>query len=366
MGNRISSTDKKFKAHKTLNADGYDFKADGQKYQHLQTLGIKNDMFNKGAIKTKDYSMGPISIEKYGNLSGITEFGNLNQFTPFEGGYSFFGVINSPYFMRKHPHEGVRNLDKLFTLALEREFRGLEGIENITSETMEISNGIEAINLISNVNQQASGQFQMRVTEKSGSLFTRYISTYLKFLKDPHTKITTYGGLMGRKAYEGKSVITRRNFSLEVFNFLYVVTDSTAQNVEKAFLILNAQPTEASYSDLYNSQKGEYGTKELTITFNGFCIDNAYANRIAAEYLKTLNSYCSFNSYNHNYIVVKDSNKDLKTINDIYGSSIVHVKNTANNDGFSKFNSAVESNTANNNNNSTKSGESTTTEATTS
>lgn len=258
-------------------------------------------------IDIKDGSLAPYDASGYADLRGIVEYGNLTQFAPFEGGYSFLGVINSPRMMNHaNQPDWVKDLNKAFYTLLEKEFRGLDGIENITTDTMEITDGISTMNLISKTVQNTAGNFTVRVTEKSGSLYTKYISTYLRFLKDPRTQATTYGGLIGKIGQPDKQtgivpVLSRRNFAWEVFNFLYVVTDSTLRNVEKAFIIMNAQPTEAAFSDLYNSEKGSIENKEISITFNGFAIDGYYANKIASQYLDVLNEHISFNSYNHDY-----------------------------------------------------------------
>ena len=59
-------------------------------------------------------------------------------------------------------------------------------------------------------------------------------------------------------------------------------------HVEKAFLILNAQPTTAAYSDLYNSEKGTIENKEITVQFNCFIVDGSAVNKAAANYLLAL------------------------------------------------------------------------------
>ena len=265
-------------------------------------------------IENYDNSLQPYKATNYADLRGVVEYGNLLQFAPYETGYSFLGVINSPVFM-KHPnqYQWAQDLNTAFYTLLEREFRGLDGIENITTENMTIEDGITQLNLISKTVQNAAGSFTVRVTEKSGSLYTKYISTYLRFLKDPRTQATTYGQLIKN------GTVTRRLFNWEVFNFLYVITDSTMQNVEKAFIIMNAQPTEAAYSDLYNSEKGTIENKEISITFNGFAIDGSYPNQIAQSYLTKLNEKINFNSYDHKYQI---SGEWIHTIDQIKGSGV--------------------------------------------
>ena len=70
--------------------------------------------------------------------------------------------------------------------------------------------------------------------------------------------------------------------------------DSTCLNIEKAYLILNAQPTEASYGDLYNVNKGDISTKDVSVTFNAFVIDGKIPNKIALAYMRSMVNTGSF------------------------------------------------------------------------
>ena len=77
----------------------------------------------------------------------------------------------------------------------------------------------------------------------------------------------------------------------KLVNMLYIVTDSTCLHVEKAFLLLNAQPTSAGYSELYNTEKGQIETKEITVNWNCFVVDGDAINKVAAAYLEKLIKY---------------------------------------------------------------------------
>ena len=74
------------------------------------------------------------------------------------------------------------------------------------------------------------------------------------------------------------------DFAYEVFSFLYIVTDNTLQNVEKAFYIVGAQPTSADFQ-IYNSTKGTIEFQEISVEFNGFPIQNTQVNKRAQELL---------------------------------------------------------------------------------
>lgn len=245
-------------------------------------------------IPINDYSKEPFSADKYANMRGVVDWGNLFQFAPYESGYCFLAVINAPYIGADTTTNGCYNVDgfgklqEAFVKVLEQEFKGLSGIGNITSDTMEISDGITSISLLGKVNQETNSQISMEFTEKTGSLITKYLSTYLRFVRDPKTEAKTYGGAI--TASNAKDVSPAK----EVFNFLYIITDSTCLNVEKAFLILNAQPTEAGFGDLYNGNKGDISTKEVTVNFNAFVVDGKIPNKIALTYMRNMINTSTF------------------------------------------------------------------------
>lgn len=236
-------------------------------------------------ISYDDKSKKPYMASEYADMRGIVDFGNLIQFAPYEKGYAFLAVINGAGFMDFETTDNRKQLQEAFIKILEQEFKGLDGIDDITSETMEITDNISTLALISKVNQPTNNQVSMRFTEKSGSLITKYISTFLRFLKDPRTQAKTYGGIAVSQANPTNKVGLVPSFDKEIFNMVYIITDSSCLNVEKAFLVMNAQPTTAAYSDLYNVEKGDIASVEVTVQFNAFTVDGYYANDIAQKYL---------------------------------------------------------------------------------
>ena len=220
------------------------------------------------------------------NMRGVVDYGDLYQFAPFESGYSFIAVINGPKFPSSMGCTTLESLQEKFISIIENEFRGLDGIEDITSDTIEITDNISTLSLVGKVNQSTSSQITMRFFEKTGALITKYISMYLRYIRDPKTQAKTYGGKINCDTAQ-KSIGPAN----EVFNMLYIVTDSTCLHVEKAFLLLNAQPTTAGYSELYNTEKGQIETKEITVNWNCFVVDGATINKVAAVYLKNIMVY---------------------------------------------------------------------------
>ena len=228
----------------------------------------------------------PMDVTQYTLMRGVTDFGNLKQYDLYETGYPFLIVVDYPRFLEtlKTQNEDYRSLIENYIHILEYEFRGLDGLDNITADTSELTNGINSLNLITKVNEQANGTFTMRYWEKSGSTITRVHKLFLTGIKDPRTQIKTYHGLIDRGA------ILNPGFHNEVFTFLYFVTDNTMAKVEAAYLIIAAQPTTAEVN-IYNVEKGTMEFKELSVEFTGFPYTSAKVNEAAQNILEWINGF---------------------------------------------------------------------------
>ena len=237
----------------------------------MASNGEINYIFD-GTTETKD-------LTSYALFRGVTDWADLTQFNQFETGYSFLVVLSIPKFMKllSEKNEKYRNLIETYVHVLEYVFRGLEVIENMSSDPNELTNGIKTLNVITKVNSQSNGQFTMRYYEKAGSLITKFHELFLRGIKDPTTQVKHYHGLIESGELEA-------SFAYEVFSFLYIVTDNTLQNVEKAFYIVGAQPTSADFQ-IYNSTKGTIEFQEISVEFNGFPIQNTQVNKRAQELL---------------------------------------------------------------------------------
>jgi len=239
----------------------------------------------------------PRNLTQYKLMQGVTDFGNLAQFNNYETGYSFLIVCQVPKFLEMLASENTeyRNLLDNYTHILEYEFRGLDGIENITSETLDNTNGISTLNIISKVMEQSASQVQMRFFEKSGSTITKLHELFLTGIKDPRTQVKTYHGLIEQGKLED-------GYENETFILLYGVTDNTFRKIEKSYLLLAGQPTTAE-TNIYNSEKGEIGNKELSVEFNCFPVKGEVIYQKAQAALDWMNS-----TENPNKITLDSSN----------------------------------------------------------
>ena len=232
-----------------------------------------------------DYLSKPRDITKYTLMRGVTDFGNMAQFNMFEGGHPLLILVSAPNFLEKlaQTDDTFNVLFTNYKHILEYEFRGISGLDAITGDTQEITNGIASVNMITKVNMQSASTFSMNYQEKAGSVITKVHETYLKGLYDPRSNFKHYHGLIEKGIIPPDEV----GYEQEIFSFLYILTDNTGRRLERAVFIVAAQPTSADYT-IYNSEKGDNSFKDISVEFNGFPIMNDDVDKKALDVLNWL------------------------------------------------------------------------------
>lgn len=243
-----------------------------------------------------------INTSAISNMRGLIDPSNLAQFNQFEGGYSIFSVVSIPKVLELLATSTAEILDSdgkktgvqfttrykdliaTYIKILEQEFRGISGLDDITTETGNFTNGITEINMINKVIEQSAGTFTMTYTEKAGAPITRATELLLKAIKDTRTGFKHYHGLIE----SGEIDLNEVGFQSESFSFMYIVTDNTGLRVERSYFIVGAQPTTAQLNDLYNSNKGEYDFKEISCEFTGVPLTGSDIDAKAVKYLEYL------------------------------------------------------------------------------
>ena len=202
----------------------------------------------------------------------------------FESCHGMLIIINKPKFIEKiaETDTDVKDLLDNFCNILEYEFKNLDGIEDINAEDLEYTDGISTIAGVGKVNEQSNSDITVQVTEKSGSMVTKFIKYYLDGVRDSRTQIKHYHGLIA----EGK---LNMGFENEVFNMLYLVTDATGLALEAAYLLANAWPNSAKTGTLYNYDKSSIETKTIDITFKCFVLRNREVDKRAVKMLAHIN-----------------------------------------------------------------------------
>lgn len=231
----------------------------------------------------KTYTKRPNSLAQFTMMRGTIDYSNANQFNFYESGYSYLIVLSRPKFIEMLADEDteVANLLNLFCFVLENEFKGLSGIDDITSEALEFTDGINTIATLGKTIQQSNSEVTMQFTERSGAALTKFIEYYLKGCKASRTQAKTYHGLIKQGKLAG-------GFENEVFNLLYMVSDNTLLGLEKAYLLVNAWPNKANTS-IYESEKGSIEMKQIDISFTCFVMDGEEVNRRALKMLAYIN-----------------------------------------------------------------------------
>lgn len=279
------------------------------------------------ANENKDYifngTLNPRAVTSFTLTRGVTDYTALQQFDLYETGYSFLICLQIPEFMKvlaEQNKDGYGLLVDNYRHIVEYEFRGAQGIEDITTETNAITNGINELNMITKVNEQAGSSFTMQYFERSGSILTKFNEAFLRGVKDPRTQVKRYLGLLnadsmadigsndGAKNSSENRLVGGKGFHQEIFHFLLIVTDNTALNVEKAYILASCQPAQANTS-IYNVTRGEISFQELSMQFNGFPISGRIVNEKAGEFLKWINANTCFDEMDFGYNILTDKDK---------------------------------------------------------
>ena len=235
--------------------------------------------YTKGVFN--DYTVTPRDLTKYTAYRGVTDFSQIGQFNQFESGYQFLSVLSLPTFMVKlgDKNAKIAQMNKSFVHMLEYEFRGLDGLPDLTADTFEITDGINTQRMINKVSRETSVTISSQYFEKSGSLITKWSEYYLTGIKDPMSQAKTYHGLIA-----DDSVNIAPGLENEVFTMLYYVTDNTMLRLERAVLLANCQLTKAETS-MYNGSRDNISNKEMTIEWNCFPIMGTQVDKAAKSLL---------------------------------------------------------------------------------
>ena len=264
------------------------------------TNSVDNNMFSS-LMSTRDLS-------KFTLMRGVTGYANLEAYNLYESSYSFLVLVQVPEFMKKlcDQNSEYKKMFDTYCHILEYDFRGLSGIDNITAETGELTNGISNVEIINKVTMQAASSFTMRYFERHGSVITRTHELFLRGIKDPRTQVKHYNGLIPKGLMEP-------GYENEVFSFMYLVCDNTLMNLEKCIYIVAAQPTGAQW-DIYNSEKGSIEFKELDVEFKGYPIVGRKINEKGKEFLDWIRQNTTWDEMEFNYTGVDNMTPYKKDI----------------------------------------------------
>jgi hypothetical protein len=243
------------------------------------------DNYQQNAINTgiiNQYVKRPKTLTSYSAYRGVTDFTQVGQFSQYETGYSFLSVIGMPKFITMLADldtDYVQPLVMGFRHMLEYEFKGLDGLPDISTDMITIDNGIQQLNMIGKVTEETSTTVSMEYYEKTGSPITKFAEYYLTGIKDKRSGAKTYHGLIAN----GKLAPGYEN---EVFTLMYYVTDNTYLELEKAVLLTNCQLTKCE--NIYNTTRGDISNKALSLEFQCFPITGRAVDKAASRLLRRI------------------------------------------------------------------------------
>ena len=281
----------------------------------------------------------------------MTDYTNLAQFDLYETGYSFLVLLQMPYFMEKLTavNEDYEALITNYRHIIEYEFRGAQGIEDITGEASPLQDGTTTVNIITKVTEQGGSSFSMNYFERSGSVITKTHELFLRGIKDPRTQVKRYNGLLqtplttrNKAIYEGDSTtvnkgsMTDKGYQYEIYNFLLMVTDNSALNIEKAYILASCQPALANTS-IYNVTRGEIQFSEMAVQFNGIPLPGRAVNKKAQDFLDYINKYTCFDEMDFGYKVLDTINPEVSS-STTYTDSQGYVTNVESKNKLAKSN----------------------------
>ena len=269
-------------------------------------------------------------VQAFTLMRGVTDFSNLAQYDLYETGYSFLINLSIPKFLKnaKSLSDEYKKLINNYCHIIEYDFRGMSGIDDITSDTGALTNGINELNIITRVNEQGGGQFSMNYFERAGSTITKVHELFLRGIKDPRTQFKRYNGQIKEHRSDANSTNGGKNtlnasYANEVFNYMLIVTDNTGFNVEKSYIIASAQPTSANTS-IYQVERGQIGFSEIPVNMNGFPITGRVVNNKAAKMLTYINQATCFDEMEYGYNILTKDNSDIDAIGGTLTSSTVY------------------------------------------
>lgn len=261
----------------------------------------------------------PRDVTGYTLYRGTTDWTQLQQFDLYEKGYPYLILVSTPDFLTKMADADteVAKLVDSYKHILEYEFTGFDsaGIEDIGTEAMDISNGMQSINVIGKTTMTGGTTFSMNYHERAGGTLSKMHELYLRSVRDPASGFKTYNGLIST----GDNAIIKPeeiSFQKETWSFLYLHTDPTGLELEQAIYWIGCWPTSANLTQFADVKRGDISFSEVSVEFQGFPLRGSAINRKAKEILDWMNNSANNlmvhrNSWDYDYAALSDTTSGL-------------------------------------------------------
>ena len=256
----------------------------------------------------------PRDVTGYTLYRGTTDWTQLQQFDLFEMGYPYLVLVSTPEFLMKMAEADteVATLVNSYRHILEYEFVGFDsGIDDITTDALEISNEMQSINVIGKSVAPGGTTFSMVYKERAGGTLSKMHELYIRSVRDPASGFKTYNGLIST---DENAIIKpdEISFQKETWSFLYMHTDPTGLELEQAIYWIGCWPTSANISQYTSNKRGDIAFSDVSVEFQGFPLRGSAINRKAKEILDWMNSSANNlmvhrNSWDYDYAGITDT-----------------------------------------------------------
>lgn len=198
----------------------------------------------------------------------------VGSFDPYVSGFAFIHWVRLPTWIPNNE----------FRTYTQKNFKALQGIQNIELETEGVKNGFTTneFHYTKTIGNKSS-EFTLKYNEQSGSPLTRIYNHWVSGIRDPKTGIATYPAETGLPYHSDNHTAA----------LLYVVTRPDANNfggantgvLEKAFLFTHVQPKRINLEH-YNYESGNHEFFELEQQFSGMMHFGEHVDTWADAYIR--------------------------------------------------------------------------------
>jgi len=199
---------------------------------------------------------------------------NLDQFDPYIKGISRIFMHTVPGFMDKLYHKKTENFKSL----IETGYTRIDGVQDITVDFEEFEGGFngDKFNNVSMAHDDTDS-LTIDVYEQSGSPVREYLDTWVTGTRDIRTGVAHYHGAIVKNKFKyGEKYHTAE--------FIYIVMDPTAQDIEYACMFAHCFPTKVP-KDHLNYEKGDRGNAPLSLEFKAKKYESPQINTVGQWYL---------------------------------------------------------------------------------
>ena len=218
---------------------------------------------------------------------------NIDQFDPLRTGYSRLFILRLHRFMEEIDKANSTSLSKRFKHLVEFGFTRIDGVQDTTLETEDISGGYTGKKFqVPTITRDETDAVTITCYEFSGSPIRQYIDTWMTGISDPLTGHAHYHGIM--------SSTVQFKASNHIMECIYVVTDPTGHEdgIEYACMFSNMMPKSVKKSH-FNYEAGSHPAVPVDLEFTATRYESPQINEIAYALIKkykVLRDYLDYNS----------------------------------------------------------------------